>query len=101
MTIPTCLWSISFVFLTEEDVLRQVVNQLSSQDVIGQLSVQLLLLLLLPLKQLSIRSARIKTRYVNMQLKNSLTEPARVLSNKMQVYFTKETAEEEQTWMLI
>lgn len=48
-------------FLTEDDVFGQTVNDLSSQDVIGQLSVELLLLLLLPLKELSIRSGNINT----------------------------------------
>lgn len=47
-------------FLTEDDVFGQTVNYLSSQDVIGQLSVQLLLLLR-PLKELSIRSGNINT----------------------------------------
>lgn len=47
-------------FLTEDDVFGQTVNDLSSQDVIGQLSVHLLLLLL-PLKELSIRSGNINT----------------------------------------
>lgn len=31
-------------FLTEEDVLGQIVDELSSEDVLGQLSVHLLLL---------------------------------------------------------
>lgn len=49
--------------LTEDDVLGQVVDELTSQDVVGQLSVQLLLLflMLLTLKELSIRSAGTKT----------------------------------------
>lgn len=47
-------------FLTEDDVFGQTVNDLSSQDVIGQLSIQLLLLLL-PLEELSIRSGNINT----------------------------------------
>lgn len=47
-------------FLTEDDVFGQTVNDLSFQDVIGQLSIQLLLLLL-PLKELGIRSGNINT----------------------------------------
>lgn len=51
--------------LTEDDVLGQVVDELSSQDVVGQLSVQLLLLflLLLTLEELSIRSAGTKAQH--------------------------------------
>lgn len=47
-------------FLTEDDVFGQTVNDLSFQDVIRQLPVQLLLLLL-PLKELGIRSGNINT----------------------------------------
>lgn len=47
-------------FLTEDDVFGQAVNDLSFQDVVGQLSIQLLLLLL-PLKELGIRSGNMNT----------------------------------------
>lgn len=52
-------------FLTEEDVLGQVVNKLSPEDVIMQLSVQLLLLL--PIEQLSVGPGRIISRHLKKQ----------------------------------